>query len=83
MTVRKCRAKPWQADNQQIGKAMARLLKIGMKKEEGQLQVHALNRWLAKTLPDKKAVEVTGDPDAPLITEIRRVIIGSASNPDG
>jgi hypothetical protein len=38
-------------------------------------QVAAIKIMLNKLLPDLKAIEHSGNPDHPVITEIRRVII--------
>lgn len=44
-------------------------------------QVQAIKILLGKTLPDLQSVELSGNPDHPLVTEVRRTIVDPA-NPD-
>ncbi len=45
-------------------------------------QVTAALGLLKKSLPDLAAHTLSGDPDNPIITEIRRVIVALPRNPD-
>lgn len=45
-------------------------------------QVHAALGLLKKYMPDLKSIEMHGDPDRPVVHEIRRVIIDPTNPPD-
>lgn len=45
-------------------------------------QVHACLGLLKKYVPDLKSVEITGNPDHPVVHEIRRVIVDPANPAD-
>lgn len=45
-------------------------------------QVRACLGLLKKYMPDLKSIEHTGNPDHPVVHEIRRVIVDPAHNPD-
>lgn len=46
-------------------------------------QVRAALGLLKKYMPDLKSIELTGNPDHPVVHEIRRVIIDSPHSADG
>lgn len=45
-------------------------------------QVKAALGLLKKYMPDLKAIEISGNPDHPLVTEVRRVIVDPAHTAD-
>jgi hypothetical protein len=52
-----------------------------LKSEMTSSQVKSAEILLRKCLPDLSATTVSGDPDAPIITEIRETIIDPKRNP--